>query len=644
MSSFFGIFRPQGGSVNLEAFEDMRKASERDGFDVMSTHVEDKIAMGYLMLRVSPEDQDDHQPLTSSCGRYLLVGHFRLDYRDDLGDKIGLIQSQLEKTPDSAIALMAFQKWGQRCVHHMEGDFAFAIYDGLIGVLSLLKDRFGSSALFYGKLGSDFIFSTDPCLFTKMNNRYNFELNENAFFRTGIKGLGLESGETYFDHVFSLECSCIVSVDEKLHVQKYQYYKIPSIKIRYSFCEDYIFQFHSFIHQSVSNRLRASRVGLFLSAGLDSSMVAYFAAKEMEYQKRRLSTFTSYPYHIGHINAEKQLRISEHSFVERNVSALLNIDPNFFNFPDLMHSQLIDSNKFNNILNPVISSNSFWLDGINNAASKNGIKRMLNGQMGNYIVSWNAPFSSLDYLFRFRLLALYKTLKYINTIRKTSIIDFLVGELAKPFYQFIKNRISRLGYLIFKIGLDVSFLKFDKRKIKVDFSKQFHSRFSTLIGPKRLRLHLFESNMTNVGQRWYVQANEHAVQSADPFTDLRLVEYSFSIPELLYNFYGDKKFIYKKLMQGVIDSDMLSRLSGMPQSYDIGRRLQSDKPFVQMIEALILQKSFPDDFDYAGVEKMLSVLRSTDQDSLMNKNATELLKFISLHLFLSKFVSNRISE
>jgi hypothetical protein len=231
---------------------------------------------------------------------------------------------------------------------------------------------------------------------------------------------------------------------------------------------------------------------------------------------------------------------------------------------------------------------------------------------------------------------LYKTFKHIKTIRKTNGIDFAVGELAKPFYQFIKNRISRLGYLIFKIGLEVSFLKVDKRNIKVDFSKQFHSRFSTLIGPKRLRLHLFESNMTNVGQRWYVQANEHAVQSADPFTDLRLVEYSFSIPELLYNYYGDKKFIYKKLMQGVIDSDMLSRSSGMPQSYDIGRRLLSDKLFLEMIETLILQKSFPDHFDYATVKNIFIGLQSTNQDSILNKYATELLKFISLHLFLSK--------
>jgi asparagine synthase (glutamine-hydrolysing) len=98
MSGFFGIFRPQGGPVDLKAFEQMKTAMHREGFDGMETHVEDKIAMGHLMLRVSPESKYDRQPLKSSCGNYLLVGHFRLDYRDELSDK--LVFSWLSSTPD----------------------------------------------------------------------------------------------------------------------------------------------------------------------------------------------------------------------------------------------------------------------------------------------------------------------------------------------------------------------------------------------------------------------------------------------------------------------------------------------------------------------------------------------------------------
>ena len=128
MSGFFGIFRPQGGPVDLEAFEQMKSAMNREGFDGMEIHVEDNIAMGHLMLRVSPESQYDKQPLKSSCGNYLLVGHFRLDYRDELGDKLGLTQAELEVTPDSQLAMLAYQKWKEKCVHHLEGDWAFVIF------------------------------------------------------------------------------------------------------------------------------------------------------------------------------------------------------------------------------------------------------------------------------------------------------------------------------------------------------------------------------------------------------------------------------------------------------------------------------------------------------------------------------------
>ena len=81
MSGFFGVFSP-GGNVDRLAFDQMQTAIHREGYGELETHVDDRIAMGHLMLRVTPESTYDKQPLNSSCGRYLLVGHFRLDYRD----------------------------------------------------------------------------------------------------------------------------------------------------------------------------------------------------------------------------------------------------------------------------------------------------------------------------------------------------------------------------------------------------------------------------------------------------------------------------------------------------------------------------------------------------------------------------------
>jgi asparagine synthase (glutamine-hydrolysing) len=105
--------------------------------------------MGHLMLRVTPESVYDKQPLKSNCGRYILTGHFRLDYRDELGDKIGLTQMQLENTPDSLLVMKAYQKWGRKCVHHLEGDWSFVLFDYLMNQLFIGKESTGISSVFY---------------------------------------------------------------------------------------------------------------------------------------------------------------------------------------------------------------------------------------------------------------------------------------------------------------------------------------------------------------------------------------------------------------------------------------------------------------------------------------------------------------
>ena len=128
MSVFFGVFSP-GGNLDQVAFDQMKSAIHREGYDELDTLIDDRIAMGHLMLRVTPESVYDKQPLKSDCGRYILTGHIRLDYRDELGDKIGLTQKQLQNTPDSLLVMNAYQKWRDKCVLHIEGDWSFVVYD-----------------------------------------------------------------------------------------------------------------------------------------------------------------------------------------------------------------------------------------------------------------------------------------------------------------------------------------------------------------------------------------------------------------------------------------------------------------------------------------------------------------------------------
>ena len=76
-------------------------------------------------------------------------GHFRLDYRDELGDKLGLTQAEIEVTPDSQLAMLAYQRWKEKCVHHLEGDWAFVVFNIHLNQLFLARDSTGISSLFF---------------------------------------------------------------------------------------------------------------------------------------------------------------------------------------------------------------------------------------------------------------------------------------------------------------------------------------------------------------------------------------------------------------------------------------------------------------------------------------------------------------
>lgn len=644
MSIFFGIFRPQGGPVDPKAFEDMCRASKREDFDGMQSHMEDKIAVGHLMLRVSPEDKYDQQPLKSSCGRYLLVGHFRLDYRDELGDKIGLTNVELEMTSDSRLVMMAYKKWGDKCVNHIHGDWAFIVFDNINMTLSLFKDQFGNSAIFYGQFGNEILFSSDPCIFLELNDRYSFALNDNAFQRIGIEGLEVNNDETFLKNFFSLANSTFLTIGRTLSINKFTYHQILNRKIRYFFELDYILQFHSLIHSSVRSRLRATKIGLFLSAGLDSTMISFFTSKELEYQKKRLSTYTSYPYYINQFSKVKQLKISERSYVFDFVSKYNNIDAEFHCFPNFQHNENLLGEKSRNILYPVVTSNLFWLQGINKSASENGVSIMFNGQMGNYISSWSAPFSSFDSLLKFRFSILFRTYIQKRKVSNTSLFRFVYLEIVKSLYFIVRNKKNRILHSLFKKIPSTTFIKTDIKALKIDFSKEYHHLFSSVFGSAELRSFLFTSYVSRVGQLWYVNSNDSRMLSVDPFTDANLVDYSFSIPEYLFNSFGDKKYIYKKLMQGVIDEQSVYKVSGIPQSFDLGRRLQNDYSFKKLIEDSLTAEVYSKYFDYDYIRNLLEKLNSDDKDILLNQYGKELLKYISLYLFAGKFAHKGLTD
>ena len=84
----------------------------------------------------------------------------RIDARDQLIPKLRAQGcSVTSDLPDVALILHAYQVWGEACLEHLLGDFAFVIWDGIRQRLLAVRDRFGLRPLYYAYLGHTLVFS-----------------------------------------------------------------------------------------------------------------------------------------------------------------------------------------------------------------------------------------------------------------------------------------------------------------------------------------------------------------------------------------------------------------------------------------------------------------------------------------------------
>jgi asparagine synthase (glutamine-hydrolysing) len=644
MSGFFGIFRPQGGPVDLEAFEQMKTAMHREGFDGMETHVEDKIAMGHLMLRVSSESKYDKQPLKSSCGNYLLVGHFRLDYRDELGDKLALTQAELALTPDSQLAMLAYQKWKEKCVHHLEGDWAFALYNELTGIF-FARDIGGYSALFYVYANNQYYFSTDLNVLVAFGI-LPVEVDLEQYLRIGISGLECSNGYTLFEGIYHLKSSSLIKICQGSSLEQVAYWELkPRISIRYKFHEDCFQEFFSLIHQAVATRLRdCSRIGIFLSAGLDSTAIAYFSALFLKYKNKTLYTFTSFPQYNDDTYGLEDSRSREDIYVKLFLEYFENVDAKYMDFENFSHAVLLDDNKSIDYYDPLVTNNSFWLEGILKDASQNKVLTMLNGQLGNYTISWDAPKLDLYLLLSGKFFIVLKRLYFVSGLKNFSGIKYFKENFYRPFVFFMKAYFKSLMNSKRDLLINDSLICksiYDNQNWDIKYTKdELIPNYSLILNPQKLRQKLFKNNSSSIGMKWYGASHRNALNSLDPTSDYRVVGFSFSLDEEWFNQKAISKYLFRKVMVGKLPDAILGQQKTNFQSIDIGLRLINDRDLRGLIDEIEKNPISSKMFGYNSMSQLYKSLSSENPQKTDRINSNKILKSISLNNLIQKFTFN----
>jgi asparagine synthase (glutamine-hydrolysing) len=227
-----------------------------------------KVSMGHMLTYNTAEALFETQPIYLSEKNLLISSTGRIDNREDLAERLAI--KLLSNTPDGALIVAAYQKWGIDCVHQLRGDWTLAAYDFSFETLYLARCPSGYSSLYYARHDGAFYFSSAThALLSRQNQKTT--LNEKFFIRFYTLW---SSGEklidnTCFEGIYSLPLGSYATITkEKTEVIKF--WKPENItEQKKKRTEDYTVQLLGLYKKAVSVRLRSYKpVASMLSGGL----------------------------------------------------------------------------------------------------------------------------------------------------------------------------------------------------------------------------------------------------------------------------------------------------------------------------------------------------------------------------------------
>ncbi|HET8564164.1 MAG TPA: asparagine synthase-related protein, partial [Candidatus Binatia bacterium] len=279
VSGIAGIINLDSKPVDQQLLRRMTGFMAYRGPDAQEVWVDGNVGFGHTMLRTTQESHDEKQPC-SLDGKVWITADARIDDRPGLIQKLEAGQpGDLRSATDVELILHAYHEWGEDCIKHLLGDFAFAIWDGRTQRLFCARDHFGVKLFYYTYSGSCFVFSnTLNCL--RLHPAVSDELNEQTIADFLLFYYNPNLATTAFTNIerlppgHHLTCS-----QEALRIERYWSLPTDGHIIRYKRAGDYIDHFRELLSKAVGDRLRTDRVAVWMSGGLDSTTLAATACE-----------------------------------------------------------------------------------------------------------------------------------------------------------------------------------------------------------------------------------------------------------------------------------------------------------------------------------------------------------------------------
>jgi asparagine synthase (glutamine-hydrolysing) len=323
------------------------------------------VALGHRRLSILDLSPAGHQPMHSASGRFVIA------FNGEIYNH-GLVRAELERLAhrqwrghsDTEVILEAFETWGvEAATKRFIGMFGIALWDRKERVLHLIRDRLGEKPLYYGMVGTSFLFSSElkaMCCFP------NWEgvINRDALALL-LRHNYIPAPYTIYKGIHKLQPGTILSLPlhSKGNSTLAHYWSAREAAERgladpfIGTDDQAIIQLDELLRDAIFRQMEADvPLGAFLSGGVDSSaIVALMQAQS----SRPVKTFTIGFHEKGYNEAVHAKQVAQHLGTDHtelyiNPSDALDVIPRL---PSLYDEPFSDSSQIPTFLVSQLTKN-----------------------------------------------------------------------------------------------------------------------------------------------------------------------------------------------------------------------------------------------------------------------------------------------
>lgn len=517
----------------------MLRAIHHRGPECSASFTHEHITLGHNRLKIIDLSDAANQPFHYQSVTVVFNGEI-YNYRE-LRVELETKGFSFTTHADTEVLCASWRCWGEDCVQHFVGMWAFALYDNQTGVFFCSRDRFGIKPFYYFHPSSGFYFASEMKALKKLPH-FRSSVNQQQLLRGIQTGQVCFQDQTYYKAINQLQPGWNLQITQGT-LKTWPYYTIPVNVYAPASFEEKKAIFRARFEESIALHSRSDvRNGICLSGGLDSSSIASMFSTL--YPDTAIQSFT--------IFYEGEGAVDERSFVQAVAKKYPNITPHFFSPAEdeiaaayrqcALHADV-----------PVLGSTYISQFFLMQLASRHGVTVLLDGQgadefLGGYLHTFHRLFSSLfSHGHPVRAFQLLRYMAEREHLSLAQIGQHLMKSIACSL--FTESRIQQIEW---ERGVSRYTSYVPEKNPPVCFAENRMDDFL---------LHLiYHTTLPTLLQFEDRNSMAFSLESRVPFLDHRLVEYGFQLLNTdKINPRAETKYILRESLRDILPDAVYAR-------------------------------------------------------------------------------------